>query len=425
MPIRKVILFLLSLSNFATVAVAAPTEFESRVRSAIAKVLPAVLKVTGESNDGPSFGAGFVVDRGAGHVVTNYHVVSRVKSIFVEDIDGKRSACELIHFDAARDLALLKAKDVAALPAELKIALAEPVSVGDFVVAVGSPGGYDFSASLGIVSAMNRDLPDQNSKLKFIQVDAPMYHGSSGGPLANLDGEAIGVNSRGGAQGAAAFAVPAQDLANFMAALKEKKERGPAKFGYLGAVLQPLSEEIKKALRFNGQAGVVVAEVFANSAAAHAGIKSADILMQLGNIVLEASVDEEIALVENYVVSAGPGAHDLKLFREGKEVTVQVNLSESAPCVAETIEHDKTSALMHRQQGCYWFPAGEFVEVTRFWDVKSASKGLKPGDLVIKVNGSAQELAHKVRMLLAPDSTESAILTVLRKGRPLLVALQR
>lgn len=401
------------------------SEFETRVQKGISRALPSVVIITTESSKGSTFGAGFVLDNSKNLVITNYHVVSGTERVFIKTRDEKEAiACKVVFYDAKRDLALLKAKLDHKLPNALQLASSSTVEIGQFVIAAGSPGGYDFSVSLGIVSATNRILPDQNTKLAFIQVDAPMYHGSSGGPLVNLDGEVIGVSSRGGAQGAAAFAVPSNDVLSFLEdySKRKKPKSGHKKFGYLGAVLQPLSPAFRKYYEYFGANGVLVSGVYPNSAAAKGGVRSGDILLALDDLSLVAAEEAELELAKNYIAGSGPGTHVLVVYRRGKEERLNVKLQGKPPCSAQPIEGKSQSVLLHKKTSCFWFPQGEFVEVTRSW-----AKGqdrlsmMRKGDLLISISHGSIDLGHYVEELLTLPSSTAA--TVIRHGKPRLVLL--
>ena len=404
---------LLSLSSYTPQLKQLGSSFEQRVQDAVRELLPAVVVVNGGGNAGEQFGSGFVVDSDQGLVLTNYHVVSRARSLAVRFLDDEQGLpCTLVKFDAKRDLALLKTEET--LDVAVRLGQEGGVRVGDFVIAAGSPGGYDHSVSLGIVSAVERDLADRNSDLKFLQVDAPMYRGSSGGPLATLGGEVVGMNSRGGASGAAGFAVPIGDIHNFLAeyysSTVEKQEKEQP-FGYVPAVLQSLSSPLAKALHYDGKGGLVVAHSYPT--APELNLQPLDILLSIGSLNFRGSTPPEKELLENYLAGLGPGEHQATLFRDGKEVTARIALSSQPPCTAEPLETRQASYLIHKKPHCYALPQGQFVEVTRYWE--SGRSELKRGDLITYFFGESS-----IQEALKGTADEPQIFQVIRGGKILL-----
>lgn len=405
--------------------------FESRIQQAISKVLPAVVMVGEAGNSISTSGSAFVLDKKNGRVITNYHVVARLKSINLKVTDEKVAPIEatLVNFDAGIDLALLVVSEKfrGKLPEELPLGDSTKLKLGEFVVAIGSPGGYDFSATFGIVSALNRSLPDQNAKARYIQVDAPLYHGSSGGPLCNLAGQVVGVNSRGGADGAAGFSIPVNVLKDFLEqGKKDNSVKQARSLGYLGALLQPLTEEFKKALKFEGQSGVLVSGIYPGSAAQKAGIKAGDILISLDSTQLTASADEEIPLAENYISAAGPGKHEVIFFRDDQQRKLSVVLESHDNCHAETREGRAFTLSFHANDGCFWFPQHPFVEINRYWRLGSVKpEAPREGDLLIALEFSEEDTVSRFDKLIAAPMTKPVIGTVIRGGAPRLVLVSK
>ncbi len=195
---------------------------EDRLQSSIQRSLRSVVRVSKPHSEA-SLGAGFLVNREKRFVVTSYHIVVNTHSLVIQFWQDKEVyPCRIISTDPERDLALLEVQgDESLFPPALKLQSDDQIELGQFAIAIGSPGGFDFSASLGIVSSLNRELQDVHTQTTFLQVDTPMFRGSSGGPLINLNGEVVGINSRGGANGTVAFAIPVMHI---RAALKEVEE---------------------------------------------------------------------------------------------------------------------------------------------------------------------------------------------------------
>ncbi|TNE78057.1 MAG: PDZ domain-containing protein [Gammaproteobacteria bacterium] len=237
----------------------------------------------------PATGSGFIISED-GYVLTNQHVVEGAGQINVKLIDRRVFEARVIGVDARSDLALLKI-DTGQLPV-LEFAEAETIKVGQWVVAIGAPFGLDYSASAGIISAIGRSIPvaGGDSYVPFIQSDVATNPGSSGGPLLNLRGEVVGINSQifsspGGGSIGVSFAIPSY-LA--IAVVKQLKVTGHVARGWLGVYVQAVDESLSKAAGLAHNAGAFVAQVFPSSPAANAGLQAGDIVLKLnGELIIE------------------------------------------------------------------------------------------------------------------------------------------
>ena len=226
-----------------------------------------------------SLGSGFIVDE-SGYIVTNYHVIDKAQEISVTLADERMLAAEVVGSDAKTDLALIKISTADKLPAA-RLGNSDEIRVGDWVIAIGNPFGLGGSVTAGIVSAKSRDI-DAGSYDNFIQTDASINQGSSGGPMFNTKGEVIGINSAiysttGGSMGIG-FAVPI-NLAKFV--ISELKAKGKVERGWLGIKIQPNSAAISESVSQKAPTGIVVTSVTEGSPARKAGIEAGDILLRL------------------------------------------------------------------------------------------------------------------------------------------------
>ena len=227
--------------------------------------------------DGQSLGSGFVISED-GYILTNHHVIEGADEVIVRMSDRKEYVAEVIGSDEASDVAVLKVEGVS-LPT-LKIGDSEDIKVGEWVLAIGSPFGFDATVTAGIVSAKGRSLPSDNY-VPFIQTDVAINPGNSGGPLFNMDGEVIGINSQiysrsGGFMGLS-FAIPiemAVDVAN------QIKETGTVSRGWLGVLIQEVTRELAESFGMENPHGALVAKVLDDSPAAAAGLQVGDVIVE-------------------------------------------------------------------------------------------------------------------------------------------------
>lgn len=224
-------------------------------------------------------GSGFIVSED-GYVITNNHVVASADEIIVRMGDRREFEAEIVGSDEHSDLALLKI-EASGLP-YLEFASSEQLKVGEWVLAIGSPFGLDFSASQGIVSALGRDIPSGGggSYVPFIQTDVAINPGNSGGPLFNLDGKVVGINSqiytRSGGYMGLSFAIPS-DVAQSV--VKQLISKGRVERGYLGVQIRDLSREEAEAFGLSRSHGALVLDVIKDGPADRGGIKPGDVII--------------------------------------------------------------------------------------------------------------------------------------------------
>ncbi len=241
----------------------------------------------GRRRDAESLGSGFVISED-GYILTNHHVVSDADEVIVRMANRKEYVARLIGSDEASDVAVLKV-EAENLPV-LEYGNSDDLKVGEWVLAIGSPFGFDHTVTAGIVSAKGRSLPSDNY-VPFIQTDVAINPGNSGGPLFNLDGEVVGINSQiysrtGGFMGLS-FAIPiemAVDVAN------QIKETGTVSRGWLGVLIQEVTRELAESFGMQNPHGALVAKVMDDSPAAAAGLEVGDVIVEFnGKKVLRSS----------------------------------------------------------------------------------------------------------------------------------------
>ena len=267
-----------------------------------------------------SMGSGFIVSDD-GYILTNFHVVEGADQIQVRLLDRREYDARVIGTDKRSDLALLKI-DESGLPT-LKFAADDDLKVGQWVLAIGSPFGLDFSASAGIVSAIGRSIPsDENENyVPFIQTDVAINPGNSGGPLFNLDGEVVGINSqiytRSGGSIGLSFAIPVSVARSVIGQLKDK---GHVDRGWLGVVIQEVDRELAETFALDKPSGALIAQLEPGGPADRSGLKVGDIILRFGKSDIARSGD-----LPHAVGQTRPGARvKVVIMREGVKRNLQV-----------------------------------------------------------------------------------------------------
>jgi len=276
-------------------------------------------------NPGPSptsLGSGFLVDE-SGVIVTNHHVVEGAEEITVRMSDGRELKADLVGSDELTDIAVLRLKDRGRYPFVRFDENAE-VRVGDWVVAVGNPFGLDGTATAGIVSAKGRRGAG-SAYVDFLQIDAPINRGNSGGPTFDLQGKVIGVNSQilspSGGNVGIGFAIPAETAAGVV---RQLLDGGRVSRGWLGVTIQPLDDDIARSLGLADSKGALVANVVPDSPAARGGVVQGDVILRFNGEAIEDSRD-----LTRRVGAAGVGAATrVVVLRAGQQRTLTVRLAE-------------------------------------------------------------------------------------------------
>ncbi|KIN73809.1 Do family serine endopeptidase [Sulfitobacter guttiformis] len=270
-------------------------------------------------------GSGFIISAD-GQIVTNHHVVDGASTVKVKLADGRSFMAEVIGSDPATDIALLSIKADVDLPF-VGFGNSDTMRVGDEVVAVGNPFGLSSTVTSGIISAKSRDI-NSGPYDEFIQTDAAINRGNSGGPLFNNDGDVIGVNtaiiSPGGGSVGIGFAVPSDVVRTVVADLADD---GTVTRGWLGVSIRPMSDEVAQVLGYEASQGAVIEAVSKDSPAAAAGLESGDIILSFEGNQIKALGD-----LTRAVAAKKPGdTAAVSLLRRGKEMSLSVKIGTLAP----------------------------------------------------------------------------------------------
>jgi serine protease Do len=382
---------------------------------------------------GPRGGRGAVTGQGSGFfisadgfAVTNNHVVDGADKVEVTTDDGKTYSAKVIGTDARTDVALIKVEGGSNFPFA-KLSDGKP-RIGDWVLAVGNPFGLGGTVTAGIVSANGRDIGNGPYD-DFIQIDAPVNKGNSGGPAFNTEGEVMGVNTAiyspsGGSVGIA-FAIPASTVKNVISQLKDK---GSVSRGWIGVQIQPVTAEIADSLGLKKAEGALVAEPQANGPAAKAGIESGDVITAVnGETVKDA---RELART---IGSLAPGnAVKLNVLHKGKDKVINLTLGQlpnTLEAKADTDNSDKGGATRGTdvpKLGLTVAPANSVagagkdgVVITEV-DPKSAAaeRGFKEGDVILEVAGKSVASAGDVREAInaARNDNKNSVLMRVKSG---------
>lgn len=341
-------------------------------------------------------GSGVIINSARGYVITNNHVVNGAEKIKVQINDGREFDAKLIGHDEQTDLALLQLSSPKNL-IEVIMADSDALKVGDFAVAVGNPFGIGQTATSGIVSALGRSGLNLEGLENFIQTDASINRGNSGGALVNLNGELIGINTAilapGGGNIGIGFAIPSNIVKNLS---QQLIEYGEVKRGQLGIKGTEMTADIAKAFNIDAQRGAFVSEVLPNSAAAKAGIKAGDIIISVADKPIQSFAELRVK-----VGTTAPGKTiKIGLLRNGKNQTALVILDDSAS--ATTSEDIITPALKgaslsngRLKDGTKGVQVEDIVK-----DSPAAAIGLQKGDVIIGLNRERVHNLAKLRKLL-------------------------
>lgn len=378
-----------------------------------------------------SLGSGFVISSD-GYILTNYHVVADADEIQVRFSDRRFFDAKVIGSDKGSDVALIKI-EASDLPT-VKIGKSSDLKVGEWVLAIGSPFGFDHTVTAGIVSAKGRSLPSENY-VPFIQTDVAINPGNSGGPLFNLDGEVIGVNSQiysrtGGFMGLS-FAIPIELAINVADQLRE---HGRVSRGYLGVLIQDVDHNLAESFGMAQPYGALVSRVMPDSPADKAGLQVGDVILafngqrllnssQLPPLVGASRIEEEATL---------------QILRDGKELAVPVQVGRLAEDeeVAETIpaqvEPDQIEQLglavidiepKVREELGLEERGGALVGNVSPGAAQDA--GIRRGDIVLMFDGMDVKSAKHLRELIEEAGDKRTVAVLVKRGEnPLFMALR-
>ena len=377
------------------------------------KLTPSVVNISsfsqsetenGEGNTplSESLGSGFIID-GNGYIITNNHVVDKAESISITLSDNTKTEARVIGKDPKTDLALIKIETKRPLNA-VKFGDSDKIRVGDWVLAIGNPFGLGSSVTAGIVSAKSRDI-ESGPYDSFIQTDASINQGNSGGPMFNLQGEVIGISSAifsttGASQGVG-FAIPA-NLARWV--ISQLKEHGEVKRGWIGIKIQPNTPEIADSLGISANQGVVVSGVTEQGPAQKAGLQAGDIVLSFNRQPIDNTKNLSRLIAETKIGTPAP----IEIWRSGQKQTLTVPIElmpeetplsaakETASDAAETPDNGESLNIIgftvkeispELAERYKLAPSTSGVVVTDILPNSDAScKGIKIGDIIVKID---------------------------------------
>jgi len=377
-------------------------------------------------------GSGFIIDP-AGIIITNHHVIDKADEVTVTLSDGTELDAEVIGADPRTDIAVLKVEPETPLPA-VQWANSDEVRVGEWVIAVGNPFGLGGTVTAGIVSALGRDI-GAGYYDDFIQTDAPINQGNSGGPLFNMVGEVIGINSiiisRGGGNVGIGFSIPSNMAERVVADLQE---HGRIRRGWLGVGIQPVDEEIAESVGLEEAEGVMISNVMEGYPAEEAGMISGDVVLQFAG---EETPDTRTLLRAVADTPAGTEV-EVVVWRDGEEVRLNVTVAEmpedvdASSSVASNDGSDEGDEDMLEALGMTMMALTDDIrtrfnieddatgviiaQVDRTSD--AAAKGLRRGDLLVRIGGKPVETVAGIRDVItaAEDDGKPSVLLQINRG---------
>ncbi|HSM20559.1 MAG TPA: Do family serine endopeptidase [Hyphomicrobiales bacterium] len=360
-------------------------------------------------------GSGFIISAD-GYAVTNNHVVANAEQVTISLPDGTQYEAEVVGTDPKTDLALLK------IDADHKLRYVEFADdeprVGDWVIAVGNPFGLGGSVTTGIISARERNI-GSGPYDDFLQIDAPINKGNSGGPAFNLEGKVVGVNTAifspsGGSVGIG-FAIPASIAKQVIGEIRDK---GQVTRGWLGVQIQPVTEDIAESLGLDAAQGAIVADVTQDSPALEAGIKTGDTILEVNGEAIE-----DPRHLARKVATLAPGeTAEVLVYRDGKREKVSVAIGTmpgdqelAARSGSDAPETDRT------RLGLELVPSedGRGVQVASVMpNSPAAEKGLRPGDVILEVGGIQVDdpIAVEAAFERAAGNGQKGVLMLVRSG---------
>jgi serine protease Do len=369
-----------------------------------------------------SLGSGFIISSD-GFILTNSHVVSAADDIMVKLNDKREFKARLIGFDKRTDVAVIKI-EASDLP---HVTIGDPniLKVGEWVLAIGSPFGFENTVTAGIVSAIGRSLPQENY-VPFIQTDVAINPGNSGGPLFNMKGEVVGINaqiySRTGGFMGLSFAIPINVAMNIADQLRTS---GRVSRGRIGVVIQEVTNELAESFGLPGSQGALVNSVEKGGPADKAGIEASDVILKFDGNVVESSRD-----LPRIVGQTKPGSRvTVEVWRKGKakniamvvgEITDEATTSRAAPDQPAQAQNTipelglTVSSLSADQRRELDIKGGVIVEQV---DGPAARAGIRRGDIVLALNNHDVTSIDQLKQLMAEYSKARSVALLVRRGQ--------
>jgi serine protease Do len=361
-------------------------------------------------------GSGFIISED-GYIFTNNHVVDKADKIKVKLADGKEYDAEIKGKDASTDLALIKINPTVKLP-YARMGDSDRSRIGETVIAIGNPLGLDHTVTAGIISAKGRVIgagPYDN----FIQTDASINHGNSGGPLYNMAGEVVGINTAiiEQAQGIG-FAIPINMAKSILSDLKTS---GKITRGWLGVTSQDITEDMRQSLKLKDSKGALVGNVFAGDPADKAGIKIGDVILEIDGKTVKD--DRELGQIAA-TLRVGSKV-DIKIFRDGREMTLPI-------IIAERKDVQEPDSVIHAAEKFGMTVQEVTPEIARYLgmpektgviitDIKAGEPAdeaaLKPRDIILKINNIEISGLKEYQDALTASNKDDALLMLIRRGK--------
>lgn len=386
----------------------------------------------GQGQQARGLGSGYIISAN-GEIVTNHHVVENATDVKIKLQDGREFKAHVVGSDALTDVALLKIDNVSDLPV-VPFGNSATMRVGDAVIAVGNPFGLGGTVTSGIISALGRDI-NFGPYDSYIQTDAAINRGNSGGPLFNTNGEVIGMNSAifsptGGSVGIG-FSIPAETVQKIVAQLRDG---GTVNRGWLGVQIQSITPDLASAIGLDGDAGALVADVQPDSPAMSAGMKTGDVILKVDGAPVSKMHDLPRMIAG---ISAGQTAV-LDVYRDGKVQSVKVNIGKLSPeklqmASAETPDQSASDALgitvqtlspdIAEQLGMSKQAKG--VVVTGVAPDSQNGDKLMAGDVIEEVGGQPVTTPGDLAQAIDNAGDRPAVLLrINRRGTPLYVGAE-
>lgn len=374
----------------------------------------------------PGQGSGFIIDE-SGYIVTNNHVVDGADKITVVLKDETRHRAEIVGRDPVTDIALIKVNAEKRLPT-VRLGRSDNLRVGEWVAAIGSPFGLEYTVTAGIVSAKGRVI-GSGPYDDFIQTDASINPGNSGGPLINMRGEVIGINTMIIAAGQGiGFAIPVNQAKDIISQLKSE---GQVTRGWLGVTIQDLTDNLAEYYDVDGKSGVLVANVVPGDPADKAGIRPKDIITAVNGKRIGTSRD-----LTNLAAKLGVGDKaDVTIWRNGKQKTLKVKIGKRPMTVAAAAPEKR-----QQQNDDYGFEVTELTpEIARRFDVqetagvivvgvapdgKADTAGIRKGDLILEINRSSVDSLKDFRNLLDQNRNGNGINLLIKRMNAGLIVVR-
>lgn len=364
-------------------------------------------------------GSGFVISED-GYVVTNNHVVDKAEDIQVILEDGKKYKADIVGKDAKTDIALLKIEPETGLQA-VTLGNSDNLKIGDWVMAIGNPFGLGYTVTAGIVSAKGRSL-GLGAYDDFIQTDAPLNPGNSGGPLFNLNGEVVGVNTAIAARGQGiGFSIPINMASHI---INQLRESGNVTRGWLGVVIQAITPEIAESIGLPDTNGALVADVSDDGPADKAGIKRGDVIINFNGENIRDFSD-----LTKMVALSDPGSQvELVVIRNGEEKEIELTLGElqDSKDKAQKLNSDKRLG-MSVEEITPELASRHNLEVQKgviITDVQRASDaweaGFRPGDVILQVDKKQIDTLEDYNRAIEDMSEGKLALFLVKRGETTL-----